>query len=325
MQEQERFNILRENLKDLMSHRGYSSTRLAKECKTSEGKSCFTTSTITRFLKDPKATLRAGTIKELADFFNVPVDALFNKNVLQFCTELEKKPESVTLIPLVTNDGALAICGYPSRWPNFPEIDPVCELLAMVPSPPLSPQKGFDFSKLFAQQISDSLMEPDFLSGDIVYLAPPTPGTKLDGKFALVLSLIHIFLGPLRKQTQVEISATDTFVLKVHPPVRPSGDIEGTPGLTIVGPKGVVKLEKGCIIANRHIHMSPADAARFGVKDGEYVNVLAEGERRTMMYGVQIRVDPSFTLEMHIDTDDANAIGFKEKVVTLLKREDCPR
>ncbi len=186
MQEQERFNILRENLKDLMSHRGYSSTRLAKECKTSEGKSCFTTSTITRFLKDPKATLRAGTIKELADFFNVPVDALFNKNVLQFCTELEKKPESATLIPLVTNDGALAICGYPSRWPNFPEIDPVCELLAMVPSPPLSPQKGFDFSKLFAQQISDSLMEPDFLSGDIVYLAPPTPGTKLDGKFALV-------------------------------------------------------------------------------------------------------------------------------------------
>ena len=132
-------------------------------------------------------------------------------------------------------------------------------------------------------------------------------------------------LGPLRKQTQVEISATDTFVLKVHPPGRPSGDIEGTPGLTIVGPKGVVKLEKGCIIANRHIHMSPADAARFGVKDGEYVNVLAEGERRTMMYGVQIRVDPSFTLEMHIDTDDANAIGFKEKVVTLLKREDCPR
>ena len=92
-----------------------------------------------------------------------------------------------------------------------------------------------------------------------------------------------------------------------------------------MGPKGVVKLEKGCIIANRHIHMSPADAARFGVKDGEYVNVLAEGERRTMMYGVQIRVDPSFTLEMHIDTDDANAIGFKEKVVTLLKREDCPR
>lgn len=128
-------------------------------------------------------------------------------------------------------------------------------------------------------------------------------------------------LGPLRKQTQVEVSCTDAFVLKVKPPVRPSGDLNGSAGMTIVGPKGVVKLEEGCIIANRHIHMAPTDAARYGVKDGEYVNVLAEGERRTMLYGVQIRVNPEFTLEMHIDTDDANAIGFKDKTeVTMLKR-----
>lgn len=128
-------------------------------------------------------------------------------------------------------------------------------------------------------------------------------------------------LGPLRKQTQVEISCTDAFVLKVKPPVRPSGDLKGSAGMTIVGPKGVVKLEECCIIANRHIHMAPADAERYGVKDGEYVNVLAEGERRTMLYGVQIRVSPEFTLEMHIDTDDANAIGFKDRTeVTMLKR-----
>ncbi len=128
-------------------------------------------------------------------------------------------------------------------------------------------------------------------------------------------------LGPLRKQTQVEISCTDAFVLKVKPPVRPSGDLKGSAGISIVGPKGVVKLEEGCIIANRHIHMSPADAARYGVKDGDYVNVLAEGERRTMLYGVQVRVSPEFTLEMHIDTDDANAIGFKGKTeVTMFKR-----
>ncbi|HEX2985584.1 MAG TPA: phosphate propanoyltransferase [Caproiciproducens sp.] len=126
-------------------------------------------------------------------------------------------------------------------------------------------------------------------------------------------------LGPLRKQTQVEISCTDAFVLKLHPPVRPSGDLKGSAGITIVGPKGVVKLEEGCIIANRHIHMNPEDANRFGVKDGDYVNVLAEGERRTLMYGVQIRVSPEFTLEMHIDTDDANAIRFKEKTVTIFK------
>lgn len=128
-------------------------------------------------------------------------------------------------------------------------------------------------------------------------------------------------LGPLRKQSQVEVSATDTFVLKVKPPVRPSGDLKDSAGITIVGPKGVVKLEEGCIIANRHIHMSPEDARRFGVKDGDYVNALAEGERRTLMYGVQIRVSPEFTLEMHIDTDDANAIGFQGKTeVTMLKR-----
>ncbi len=128
-------------------------------------------------------------------------------------------------------------------------------------------------------------------------------------------------LGPLRKQSQVEISCTDAFVLKLKPPVRPSGDLKGSDGITIVGPKGVVKLEEGCIIANRHIHMAPADAARYGVKDGEYVNALAEGERRTMLYGVQVRVSPDFTLEMHIDTDDANAIGFKDKTeVTMLKR-----
>ena len=117
-------------------------------------------------------------------------------------------------------------------------------------------------------------------------------------------------LGPLRKHTQVEISRTDSFVLKTKPPVRPSGDIEGTPGLTVVGPAGSVTLERGCIIANRHIHMSPVDAAGFGVVDGEMVDCMMEGERRAMFYDVQVRVDPSFTLEMHIDTDDANAVGF---------------
>ena len=127
-------------------------------------------------------------------------------------------------------------------------------------------------------------------------------------------------LGPLRKATQIEISRTDTFVLKVKPPVRPSGQIEGSAGLTIVGPKGVVRVDQGCIIANRHIHMSPADAQLYGVKDGDLVTCMAKGERETQWFGVQIRVDPSFTLEMHIDTDDANAVGFFGKpCVTLIK------
>lgn len=128
-------------------------------------------------------------------------------------------------------------------------------------------------------------------------------------------------LGPLRKQTQVEISRTDTFVLGIKPPVRPSGKIEGSAGITIVGPKGVVTIPEGCIIANRHVHMAPADALRYGVTDGESVDCLAEGERKTMLYDVQVRVDPSFTLEMHIDTDDANAIGFSGKPSLKLIRK----
>ena len=116
-------------------------------------------------------------------------------------------------------------------------------------------------------------------------------------------------LGPIRRNTQVEISRTDSFVLKVKPPVRESGDITGSAGLTIVGPKGVVVIGEGCIIANRHIHMSPEDGRTFGVKDGDYVTVEAEGARRTRFYDVQIRVSDKFRLEMHIDTDDANAAG----------------
>ncbi len=117
-------------------------------------------------------------------------------------------------------------------------------------------------------------------------------------------------LGPLRKATQVEISRTDSFTLKVKPPVRESGKLDGSAPITIVGPKGVLSIPQGCIIANRHIHMSPADGERFGVRDGDYVNVEVDGgERRTKWYDVQVRVHPDFRLEMHVDTDDANAVG----------------
>lgn len=116
-------------------------------------------------------------------------------------------------------------------------------------------------------------------------------------------------LGPLRKDTQVEISRTDSYTLKVKPPVRESGKVSGSAGVTIVGPKGVVTINEGCIIANRHIHMSLEDGARFGVKDCDYVTVDVNGERRTRFYDVQVRVSDAFRLEMHVDTDDANAAG----------------
>ncbi len=116
-------------------------------------------------------------------------------------------------------------------------------------------------------------------------------------------------LGPVRSASQVEISRTDSFALKVKPPVRESGDIAGSAPITIIGPKGVVTLKEGCIIANRHIHMSEEEGKAFGLKDGDYVTVEANGERRTTFYDVQVRVNKAFRLEMHIDTDDANAAG----------------
>lgn len=127
-------------------------------------------------------------------------------------------------------------------------------------------------------------------------------------------------LGPERKASQVEISRTDSFTLKVKPPVRESGKIEGSAPITIIGPKGVVTLKEGCIIANRHIHMSLEDGEHFGIKDGEYVTVDAFGERKTRFYDVQVRVSKDFRLEMHLDTDDANAAGLKNgSVVEIAK------
>ena len=114
-------------------------------------------------------------------------------------------------------------------------------------------------------------------------------------------------LGPVRKQSQVEISATDTIRLGVSAPIRESGDLAKSAPIAIVGPKGAVYLDEGCIVAHRHIHMSPRDASAAGVADGAMVAVKVDNERGTIFEQVKIRVDDSFTLEMHIDTDEANA------------------
>ena len=127
-------------------------------------------------------------------------------------------------------------------------------------------------------------------------------------------------LGPVRKASQVEISQTDSYTLKVKPPVRESGKIEGSAPITIIGPKGIVELSEGCIIANRHIHMSPDEAKYFGLKDCDYVDIEVNGKRRTKWYDVQVRVHKDFRLEMHVDTDDANAAGIINGfIVTIAK------
>lgn len=117
-------------------------------------------------------------------------------------------------------------------------------------------------------------------------------------------------LGPLRSYTQVEISKTDAYKLGINPPVRNSGDVKDSEVVTIIGPKGSITKE-GCIIADRHIHMSIDDSIKYGLKNGDIVSVKVEGIKGGILNNVHIRVDENFVLEMHIDTDDGNAFLLK--------------
>ncbi|WP_432403191.1 phosphate propanoyltransferase [Wukongibacter sp. M2B1] len=116
-------------------------------------------------------------------------------------------------------------------------------------------------------------------------------------------------LGPTRAKTQLEISLTDGFKLGIRPPVRESGKIEDTPGITIKGPKGSIQKYKGVIAALRHIHMPRKYAEKYGFEDNSMVDVVAEGIRKVAFYNVLIRVSEKYALEMHIDMDEANAAG----------------
>lgn len=165
--------------------------------------------------------------------------------------------------------------------------------------------KGFELTK------KKTLMGREFASDQVVTLVGPS---------LKAIENVRV-LGPVRKNTQVEISRTDTFVLKVSPPVRPSGEIKGSEKLVLVGPKGTVYLQEGVIIANRHIHLTPEYAEKNGIKDGDYVDVLVNSVKPTKFFDVQVRVRDDFNVEMHIDTDDANSAGLKNgDLVTIIKR-----
>jgi len=120
-------------------------------------------------------------------------------------------------------------------------------------------------------------------------------------------------LGPVRKYTQIEIAMTEQFKVGVHPPIRESGDIADSPGCTLEGTAGSVKLERGVICALRHVHMTPEDALRYGVRDKSYVRARVNGDRELVFGDVLVRVDPNFALAMHIDTDEANAANISAK------------
>lgn len=119
-------------------------------------------------------------------------------------------------------------------------------------------------------------------------------------------------VGPVREETQIEISKTDAFRLSVNPPLRLSGDLEGSAGITLIGPAGKVSLEKGLIIAQRHIHCATDEAKKLGLKNGAEVSVEIKSERSITFHGVKVRVRNDYKLCMHVDTDEGNCASINK-------------
>jgi propanediol utilization protein len=128
-------------------------------------------------------------------------------------------------------------------------------------------------------------------------------------------------LGPFRKETQVEISMTDSRKIGIPGMIRQSGDTEGTPGCTLIGPAGSIEIDHGVIVAKRHIHMNPVQAIQLRVKDNDNVFVIMESFERSLIFAdVIVRVSPSYELAMHVDTDEANAFASEnDPTGTILK------
>ena len=131
-------------------------------------------------------------------------------------------------------------------------------------------------------------------------------------------------IAPLRPETQVELARTDAFTLGVDPPLRQSGQLEGTPGLTLRGPHGEVALPRGVILAQRHVHMSPDEARGLGLADRDVIAVKVEGAREMTMGDVVVRVHPGFRLDLHVDTDEANAAGLTSDSVVTFEGPTAP-
>lgn len=173
-----------------------------------------------------------------------------------------------------------------------------------------------------------SRREVDILFGRSYFLTPLRPLSQ-PGQFACqecldvigpkgVLHKVRI-LGPERPEAQVELAQTDCRTIGISAPVRASGHIEGTPGVLLQGPGGVLQLTRGVIIADRHLHMSTAQAAAFGLADGDMVRIRVDGGKPGILDGVLVRAGDRYELDLHLDTDDANAFQLRQgQLVTVL-------
>ena len=137
-----------------------------------------------------------------------------------------------------------------------------------------------------------------------------------------VLTKIRI-LGPVRSATQIELAQTDCRTIGIQAPVRSSGDTAGTPGVTLRGPLGEVTVPEGVIIADRHLHLAPGEAAAYGLRDGDRIRVEVGGVKPGILGGVLVRSGPHCAMDLHIDTDDGNAFQLAQgQLVTILGKEE---
>lgn len=165
------------------------------------------------------------------------------------------------------------------------------------------------FHQLFGDKTEFESMRPLYQPGEFASIHTLTiVGPKLRS-----IPGVRI-LGPLRNYDQVEVSLTDAVFLGIDPPVTNSGNLNDAAPLTLVGPNGSVYLEKCAIVANRHLHMTTNDAARLGVKEGEYCKVRIGGEKPTTFENVLVRTNDSWRIQIHLDTDDANAANVREEI-----------